>query len=361
MQDLLTREFYGNTVQAWLIGLGITLAVWLGLFIVRRIAVASVKRLVQKTALAWDDVLAAVIPKTHGLFLLALAVMVGSRWLQFDESAGRLLRNVIVVIALVQIGLWASCVVTFFVTTQRARRLKEDPASVTTISALGLLARALVWILIALLVLANAGVEIAPLIAGLGVGGIAIALAVQTVLKDLLASLSIMLDKPFVEGDFLIVGELMGAVEHIGLKTTRIRSLSGEQLIFANNDLLESRIRNFGRMRERRATFSIGVTYQTGREKLARIPAILKAAVEAQDQTRFDRAHFKTFGSFSLDFETVFYVAVPDMTRYLDIQQAINLQIYEEFEKEGIEFAYPTQTLFVTPEGDFTRERIQPA
>jgi small-conductance mechanosensitive channel len=355
MEDLLTRELYGNTLQAWLIAVGLTLAVWLGLFIIRRIAVASVKRLVHRTALAWDDVLAAIIPKTHGLFLLALASMVGSRWLDLSPAVSNGLRNTVVVIGLVQVGLWASCVVTFFVTTQRERRRQADPASVTTISALGLLARIVVWVLVALLVLANAGVEIGPLIAGLGVGGIAIALAVQTVLKDLLASLSIMLDKPFVLGDFLILGELMGAVEHIGLKTTRIRSLSGEQLVFSNNDLLESRIRNFGRMKERRAAFAIGVTYQTPREKLERIPGILKAAVESQDTTRFDRSHFKTFGSFSLDFETVYYVAVPDMTKYLDIQQAINLAVCEEFEKAGIEFAYPTQTLFLQSQsGDKT-------
>jgi len=361
MQDLLTKEFYGNTLQTWLVGMGITLVVWLGLIIVRRIAAGSVKRLVQKTALAWDDILAAQIPKTHGLFLLALAIMAGSRWLKLSEPAATSLRHVVVVVGLIQIGLWAASAVTFLVATQRERRIKEDPASVTTIGALGLLARMIIWILVTLLVLTNAGVEIGPLIAGLGVGGIAIALAVQTVLKDLLASLSIMLDKPFVVGDFLIVGDLMGAVEHIGLKTTRIRSLSGEQLVFSNNDLLESRVRNFGRMRERRATFTIGVTYQTPREKLQRIPDILKSAVQAQDQTRFDRAHFKTFGSFSLDFETVYYVAVPDMTKYLDIQQAINLSLHEQFEREGIEFAYPTQTLFVTSPGSGSADGPKPS
>ncbi|MCU0771457.1 MAG: mechanosensitive ion channel family protein [Verrucomicrobia bacterium] len=347
MQDLLAKELCGNTVQAWLTALGITLAVWFALLLARRGAAGSVKRLVQKTSLAWDDVLAALIPKTHSLFLLALAVMAGSRPLALPERLDHIMKQSLVVIALVQAGLWATSVVGFLVQTHRERKLKEDPASVTTIGVVGLLARILVWILAALLVLANAGVEIGPLIAGLGVGGIAIALAVQTVLKDLLASLSIMLDKPFVVGDALTVDDLSGSVEHIGLKTTRIRSLSGEQLIFSNNDLLESRIRNFGRMRERRVMFSLGVTYQTPREKLAKIPDLIRAAIEAQPQVRFDRSHFKEYGSFSLNYETVYYVTVPDYLTHMNLQQAIHLHIHESFEREGIEFAYPTQTIFM--------------
>lgn len=347
--EILERSFYGHEAQDWLIGLGITLAVWLGLLLARRIATSSVKRLVQKTAFAWDDVLATVIPKTHALFLLALAVLAGSQRLMI--SAEPIMQAVVIVLFL-QIGRWAVAVVSFFVQTHRERRVKDDPASVTTISALGLLARMLVWILVTLLILGNVGVKIAPLLAGLGVGGIAIALAVQTVLKDLLASLSIMLDKPFVVGDFLILGDLMGAVEHIGLKTTRIRSLSGEQLIFANNDLLESRIRNYGRMRERRVAFKIGVTYQTPREQLAKVPDMIKTAIMSQELTRFDRSHFNEYGNFSLNFETVFYVASPDYNNYMNIQQAINLSIHEQFEQAGIKFAYPTQTLFVTPQGN---------
>ncbi len=174
----------------------------------------------------------------------------------------------------------------------------------------------------------------------------------QTVLKDLLASLSIMFDKPFVVGDFMIIGELLGVVEKIGLKTTRVRSLWGEQLIFSNNDLLESRIRNFGRMKERRVAFKVGVTYQTPREKLQKVPGIFKAAIEAQKLTRFDRAHFFEYGNFSLNFEIVYYLASPDYNVYMDTHQAINLQVHEQFEQEGIEFAYPTQTVFVTSSGD---------
>ncbi len=201
--------------------------------------------------------------------------------------------------------------------------------------------------MILLLVLDNLGVNITALVAGLGVGGIAVALAMQTILGDLFASLSIVLDKPFVVGDFLIIGDLLGSVEYVGLKTTRLRSLSGEQLVFSNSDLLGSRIRNYGRMYERRVQFNIGVTYQTPRDRLVKIPQIIREAVEQQSDTRFDRSHFKEYGDFSLVFESVYYVMGPDYNKYMDIQQAINLHIHERFEQQGIEFAYPTQTLFV--------------
>jgi small-conductance mechanosensitive channel len=198
-----------------------------------------------------------------------------------------------------------------------------------------------------LMALANLDVEIGPLLTGLGVGGIAVALAVQNILGDLFASLSIVLDKPFVIGDFIIVGDLMGTVEYVGLKTTRVRSLSGEQLVFANSDLLNARIRNFKRMHERRVVFTVGVTYQTPRAQLAEIPTMIREIVEGQEKARFDRAHFKGYGAFSIDFETVFYVLDPDYNLYMDVQQAINLALHERFEEHGIEFAYPTQTLFV--------------
>jgi small-conductance mechanosensitive channel len=190
------------------------------------------------------------------------------------------------------------------------------------------------------------------MVASLGIGGIAVALALQNVLGDLLASLSIVLDKPFVIGDMVVVGDLSGTVEHVGLKTTRVRSLSGEQLVFSNSDLLSSRIRNFKRMDERRVLFQIGVVYGTPRAKLEAIPGMVKEAVEAQSNARFDRCHFKTFGASSLDFETVYYMRVPDYQAYMDTQHAINMAIYQRFEDEGLEFAFPTQTIFLEKGGD---------
>jgi small-conductance mechanosensitive channel len=220
--------------------------------------------------------------------------------------------------------------------------------------------RALVWAVVGLLVLDNLGVDVTALVTGLGIGGVAVALALQNVLSDLFASLSIVLDKPFVVGDFIVVGDSMGSVEHVGLKTTRLRSLSGEQLVVSNSDLLGSRIRNYQRMSERRAVFQLGVTYETPPDKLRAIPAILRAVIEAQSATRFDRSHFKSYGAFSLDFETVYYVLTPDYNRYMDIQEAINLELLRHFTAHGIEFAYPTSTVLARVRGEATQDVLGP-
>ena len=181
------------------------------------------------------------------------------------------------------------------------------------------------------------------------VGGIAIALAVQNVLGDLLASLSIALDKPFKVGDFLVIGEEKGTVEHIGIKSTRLRSLNGEQIVMSNADLLGSRVRNFGLLYERRVVYKLGIVYETPREKIKAVAGIIERAIRAQDKTRFDRSHFVSFGDFALNYEAVFHVLDPDYGLSMDIQQAINLQIHEEFEKLGIEFAYPTTVQYNKP------------
>lgn len=209
----------------------------------------------------------------------------------------------------------------------------------------------LLWSLIVLLALGNLGVDVTALVAGLGVGGIAVALAVQNVLGDLFASLAIVLDKPFELGDFIIVDDNVGSVEHIGLKTTRVRAISGEQLIFSNADLLGARVRNFGRMYERRIVFSVGVTYSTPRTELERIPPLLQAAIEAETSVRFDRSHLSAYGTYSIDFESVYFVTSPDYGVYMDAQQRILLRVHARFEEHGIEFAFPTQTLLLSRAG----------
>jgi small-conductance mechanosensitive channel len=267
--------------------------------------------------------------------------------LELPERARTVVQGIFVITLLVQAGIWLGVIATSVLEQYRQRNAGKDPAAATIISAMGFLSRMVIWTVVVLMVLDNLGIDVTALVAGLGIGGVAVALAVQNVLGDLLASLSIILDKPFVIGDFLIIGDYMGSVEYIGLKTTRVRSLSGEQLIFSNSDLLSSRIRNYGRMYERRVVFSIGVTYDTPRDSLRQIPGIIRKAVEAQDKTRFDRSHFMKYGDYALEFETVYYVKSPDYNIYMDIQQAIYLAIHEAFEQSRIEFAYPTQRLLV--------------
>lgn len=367
MQSFLARSYYGNSMETWLLAAATVVLVYLGLWVFQRLVLRHFRSLAERTTTDWDDMISAALDRTTVLFLLFVSLYAGTRILVFpggteaaDPPAERALKYVGIVVMTLQLAIWGSTLITAWVRRETQRRLAEDPAGATTLNALGFIGRLTLWTILVLLAMQNAGVEIGPLLAGLGVGGIAVALALQNVLGDLLASLSIVLDKPFVLGDFIIVGDQVGTVEKIGLKTTRVRSLSGEQLVFSNNDLLSSRIRNFKRMFERRIVFGLGVTYQTPRAQVARIPDMIREAIEAEPDLRFDRAHFKSFGGSSLDFEAVYHVLVPDYNVYMDRQQAINLTLMERFEAAGIEFAYPTQTLFI--EGGETPVRVmQPA
>jgi small-conductance mechanosensitive channel len=215
------------------------------------------------------------------------------------------------------------------------------------LKGIGGLLNFVIWVLALLFLLDNMGVQISAVVAGLGIGGIAVALAAQAVLGDLFSYFVIFFDKPFAVGDFIVVGDKMGVVENVGIKTTRLRALGGEQLVFSNTDLTNSRVHNFKKMERRRIVFKLGVTYQTSSEKLRRIPQMVKDIILSQAEAEFDRGHFASYGDFSLNFEFVYYVIGADYAKYMDVQQAINLAIFEAFEKEGIEFAYPSQTLFV--------------
>lgn len=220
----------------------------------------------------------------------------------------------------------------------------------SSIGAIGLfLSRIFLWILMALIVLDNFGVKITALLAGLGVGGIAIALAVKSILEDIFSSLTLALDKPFAPGDAITIGDFSGTVESIGIKTTHVRSINGEMLIFSNSDLLQSRLRNFGRMRERRVVFTIGITYETSPENVKNACKIIRDVVTSHEKVRLDRVHFLTFNSSSLDIEVVYWVSSPEFSVHADIKQSINFQILERFNEAKIEFAYPTQRTIGEP------------
>jgi len=347
INGLLHQEILGSAAYDWLIGLSVALFIFLLLQVVLRAVIRRLAKLAELTDTLWDDALAQALSKTHWLFVLFLSLLIGSLWLTFPDKLRDAIFSTLHIALIVQGGLWLNSVGMYWLREEGQRRRESNPATVPTVTAMGFIGRLVLWSVVAILLLDNFGVDVTALVAGLGVGGIAVALAVQNILGDLFASMSIVLDKPFTVGDFLIIDGHMGAVEYVGLKTTRLRSLSGEQLVFSNTDLLGSRIRNYGRMFERRVVFKLGVTYQTPRDKLKRIPGIAREAILEQEQVRFDRAHFQAYGAFSLDFEIVYYVLSPDYNRYMDIQQAINLRIHERFEQEQIDFAYPTQTLFV--------------
>jgi small-conductance mechanosensitive channel len=227
----------------------------------------------------------------------------------------------------------------------------QNEARRRTVRGMIVLIRVGIWFVAFIFVADNLGLQISALIAGLGIGGIAVALAAQAILGDLFSYFAIFFDRPFEVDDFIIVDEHLGTIEYIGIKTTRIRSLSGEQIVLSNSDLTGSRIRNFKRMERRRIVFRIGVTYETGLQHLREIPRLLAEVVKEQPGVEFDRAHFAAFGDYSLLFEVVYHVLSSDFTVYMDTQQAINLAVFEAFKQRGIDFAYPTQKLFVEPEG----------
>lgn len=346
-QDVLGRSLFGTSFQTWLL-LGLT---WVGLTLllvaIRNVAGRRYARFTERTRFVVDTIVARTFQKTKTLFLVILGLWLAALLLRLSPRILRVMNHVVLLALLVQIGLWGGTFISLYVQSYQEERYEIDAATVTSMQALGFIGHLLLWTVLLLVALDNFGVDITALIAGLGIGGIAVALALQNVLSDLFASLSIVLDKPFVVGDFLIIGEYLGTVENIGLKTTRLRSLSGEQLVFSNSDLLNSRIQNYKKMKERRAVFTVGVTYQTPHNKLETIPALLQEAVESQDPVRFDRAHFKEFGDSALIFEVVYYVLEPDYNLYMDIQQGINLGIVERFEEHDIEIAYPTRSVFV--------------
>lgn len=347
IEKLLTsNEYWGNTPLEWGIALLIIVAV---LSLVRVIGWALHRKLQNAGATAnqFDDYAAELVDRTRLWLIFVPVLMFATRWLDLPPLAARTIRDVAVISFLVQCGLWASAAAMRWITRQQRTRMETDAAAATTISALGFVIRIAIWAVIFLFALDELGFPITTLVAGLGIGGIAVALAAQKILGDLFASASIVIDKPFVMGDFIIVGEFMGTVEYIGLKTTRVRSLGGEQIIFSNTDLLESRVRNYKRMTERRVVFTLGVTYDTPKSKLQAIPGTIRSIIEGIEGTRIDRCHFHRFGASSLDIETVYYVLSPEYQVYMDIHQQINLAIMDAFEREKIEFAYPTQTVFI--------------
>lgn len=346
-QDLLGYDLIGVSLQMWLL-LGL---VWIGLSLLlvalRNIVGRRYERFTQRTRFVIDRMVAQTFQETKTLFLLIVGLWLAALLLRMPSRILQVLGHFVLLALLVQIGLWGGMFITLYVQSYQEERYEIDASKVTSMQALGFIGHLVLWSILLLVALDNFGIDITALIAGLGIGGIAVALALQNVLGDLFASLSIVLDKPFVVGDFLIIDDFLGTVENIGLKTTRLRSLSGEQLVFSNSDLLNSRIRNYKKMQERRVVFTVGVTYETPHDILRKIPDLLQDAVEAQEPVRFDRAHFKEFGDSALIFEVVYYVLEPDYNVYMDVQQAINFRIVEAFEEDGIEIAYPTRSVYV--------------
>ena len=346
IKKVLETVWLGNTVLSYCLAFGALLA---GVTLVKaadRYIFTALKKLASKTEGKHDDMIVALATKVILPFLYFGVIIFSLKILKFGSFEKALDSAAVIVLTALVLKFLAN-VVTYIFENLMAHGSKDENR-MKSLKGISFILKTVIWVLGFIIVLDNLGYKVSTVMAGLGIGGIAVALAAQAILGDLFSYFSIILDKPFEPGDFIIVDDTMGTVENIGIKTTRIRSLSGEEIICANSLLTGSKIKNYKRMFNRRVVFSIGVVYGTPKEKLEKIPVMIKNIIEAIPEAKFDRSHFAKYGDFSLDFETVYYVEGNDYNRYMDAHQKINLAIYEQFAKEGIEFAYPTQTVFVS-------------
>ena len=331
---------WGNKLSDWVAAMLTGAVVYLALTLLRGAFQRRFENLEKQRAPREAGVVYTLLKHLHGIFILGVAVFAGTRFLTLWPGVARGLGIALMAIGLYQAGLWAVALVDLWIARRVKANGEEDAGRRTTLNALGMIARIIIWTLIILIGLDNLpNVNITSLIASLGIGGIAVGLAMQNILSDLFSSLTIALDKPFVIGDSIQVGEFTGTVENIGLKSTRVRALSGEQLVFSNSDLLSSRIRNYKRMEQRLVVFTLQVDYDTPPEKLERIPDILREVIEPRDNILFDRAHFKGFTELGLQFEVVYHMTTADFGEYVKQQHIINLEIDRRFRAEEIRFA----------------------
>lgn len=357
LADLLPEMLYtlpyvgtidlGPIVVAFLLFLALTLAFW----VLQKVVIVQLSRLAAHTSTKADDVVIGAIRGIRPWVYSLVALFISLKVFALPEIVDKVL-TFVVLFAVV----WQAIEVAVHFLDYLACRFLEkdedgdgvvDPNSAMASEMVTLMARIMLWTLGVLFVLSNLGIEVTSLIAGLGIGGIAIAFALQGILSDLFASFSLYFDKPFRIGDFIIIGNNSGTVERIGIKTTRIRTLQGEELVVSNNELTTARVQNFKKMKERRIEFRFGVTYETSKENMHRIPSVVRELFETTDRAHLNRVHFVAFGDSALMFEVIYNVESSDYTEYLDVQQAINFGLLDRFTELGIEFAYPTQTVFV--------------
>ena len=344
--DTAQRLLLSNSLAEWLIAGILAAAVWSGLWIVKRLIAARYEKYSAAQTRMPIRLIAYLIGNTEQFLFVAIALYAAQASLTLPDRLQHIVSNIVLILVLLQVGLWAGRSLRFYLEMKQLERGADQVFS-GSLDIINFVARMLIWSLLILVALDNLGVNITALLAGLGVGGVAVALALQNVLGDLFASLSIALDKPFVVGDSLVIDTFTGKVEHIGIKTTRLRSETGEQIIFSNADLLKSRLRNFGRAQEQRALATIRVTYETPSDKLRAIPKLLESIVREQANSRFERCHLKSLGESSFQFELSYFVQQPSSNPMLDLQQAVNFRIIDELRRLGVEFAYPAQLVFL--------------
>lgn len=346
---ILNSVYLGNTLYAYCEAFLFFILSILLLRMLRRVVFVKFEEHAKKTENKFDDFVMSIIAKVAMPLFYFGAYYVASNLLYLGEGYDKAFGIISKGIVTIYVARFLIEILNFSVKIYLKSAGFEEHSRKSLMGIIRV-AKLFVWALAIVSFFDSMGFKVTGILAGLGIGGVAVAMAAQAVLKDLFSYFAILFDRPFEIGDFIIVDDKMGVVEHIGIKTTRISSLGGEQIIFSNADLTDSRVKNYRRMVKRRVLFAVGVTYGTPYEKLSQIPEILEAVVRSVNDTEFDRAHFQKYGAFSIDFEIVYYVIGNDYNKYMDIQQQINFKIHQEFEKLGVEFAFPTQTLHVHQE-----------
>jgi len=346
ISEFLKQVYFGNSMNDYLMFLISLLISFIVIQILKSLILKYLFKWISKRSEETDPTLLPTFKKYLPKLLYIVALNFCLKLLVINMNLSKVLQ-IIITASIVYYSVTIVTKLINFVLNKNKNKIESETNRTVAMNWLTKLINGLVWGIAVLFFLDNIGVDIGAIGAGLGIGGIAIAFASQAVIEDFFSYFTIFFDRPFIEGDFLVIGDFAGTVEHIGVRTTRIRSLSGEQLVFSNKDLTSSRIKNYKTMEQRRIVFSLGVTYDTPLEKLKIIPNVIKETIETQEETRFDRAHFASYGDSSLVYEVVYYVLSGEYTKYMDIHQAINFEIREKFDALGVEFAFPSRTLYI--------------
>ena len=340
----LSYKFFGNSIKDYLLAIIIFIALLIIFKIIQVFVLKYFEKLALKTKTDIDDAFIEIVRTIRPNFYSFIAFYLAINFLSFNNLVKKIIDIILITWVVYQTIVAIQILIDYVI---KKKISKEEKSANSAIITMGKILKATLWTLGGLLVLSNLGVDISSLIAGLGIGGIAVALALQNILSDLFSSFAIYFDKPFVIGDFIVVDKIMGTVEKIGIKTTRIRALQGEEIVVPNKELVSDRIQNFKKMQQRRIIFHFGVVYNTKTEKLKQIPKVIENIIKSIELTNFDRAHFYKFDDSALSFEVAYYVQSPDYNKFMDIQQEINYKIKEQFEERNISMAYPTQTIYL--------------
>jgi small-conductance mechanosensitive channel len=351
MKGFLQQVFWGNTVYSWLFSLGVIVVSVIGIRIFRRVVLKRLKTWSASTSATWDDVLIIGIERLVVPILYVTFFYFALRTLQLTPKAKQVIHLAyMIALTFFVLRLISAVARRLLMAFASHRSTNKQVSGEQSVSGLMIILNIIIWIIGIIFLIDNLGYNVTTLITGLGIGGIAVALAAQTILGDLFSYFSIFFDKPFEVGDSITIGEQSGTVERIGIKTTRIRTYSGDQLICSNSDLTNSRINNFKRLENRSINFKIHVVYNTPVEVLQKIPDLVKAIIDKQDKVEFSRGHLAAFGDWSLDFEFVYNVLSPDYKVYMDVQHSIYLEIIRTFNEQSIQFAFINRAIYTEGE-----------